>query len=146
MLCILWEWKGVFYYDLLLENQTVNSNEYFSQLDQLKAALDEKCLKLVIRKCIIFHQDNVRPHVSLMTRQKLLQPDLEDLSHLLCLPDIASSDFHVFCFFTKFYYWKKILILWKTVKGTWNRYKVFLKKIQSFGKVELGNCLKNGRR
>ena len=101
MLCIWWDWKRVLYYELLLENQTVNSNEYFSQLDQLKAALDEKCLKLVSRKCIIFHQDNVRPHVSLMTRQKLLQPDLEDLSHLLCLPDIASSDFHVFYFFYK---------------------------------------------
>ena len=146
MLCILWEWKGALYYELLLENQTVNSKEYFSQLDQLKAALDEKCLKLVNRKCIIFHQDNVRPHVSLMTRQKLLQPDLEDLSHLLYLPDIAPSDFHVFCIFTKFSYCKKILNLWKTVKGTWNRYKVFLKKIQSFRKMELGNCLKNGRR
>ena len=98
MLCILWDWKGVLYYELLLENQTVKSNEYFSQLDQLKASLDEKCLKLVNRKYIIFHQDNVRLHVSLMTRQKLLQPVLEDLTHLPYLPDIALSDFHLFCF------------------------------------------------
>ena len=98
MLCILWEWKGVLYYELLPENQTVNSSEYFSQLYQLKAALDEKCLKLVNKKCIIFHQDDVRPHVSLMTRQKLLQLDLEDLTHLPYLPDIALSDFHLFGF------------------------------------------------
>ena len=98
MLCILWEWKGVLYYELLPENQTVNSSEYFSQLYQLKAALDEKCLKLVNKKRIIFHQDDVRPHVSLMTRQKLLQLDLEDLTHLPYLPDIALSDFHLFCF------------------------------------------------
>ena len=98
MLCILWDLKGVLYYELLLENQTVKSNEYFFQLDQLKASLDEKCLKLVNRKYIIFHQDNVRLHVSLMTRQKLLQPVLEDLTHLPYLPDIALSDFHLFCF------------------------------------------------
>ena len=43
VLCIWWDWKGVLYYDLLPENQTVNSNEYFSKLGHLKAALDEMC-------------------------------------------------------------------------------------------------------
>ena len=71
-LCVWWEWKGLLYYELLPENQTINFNKYCSQLDQLKAALDEKRPELVNRKCIIFHQDNARPHVSLMTRQKLL--------------------------------------------------------------------------
>ena len=61
MLCIWWDWKGVLYYDLLPETQTINSNKYCSQLDQLKAALDEKRLELVNRKRIIFHQDNARP-------------------------------------------------------------------------------------
>ena len=70
---IWWDWKVVLYYELLPENQTINSNKYCSQLDQMKAALDEKRLELVNKKCIIFHQDNARPHVSLMTRQKLLQ-------------------------------------------------------------------------
>ena len=72
MLCIWWDWKGVLYYELLPENQTIDSNKYCSWLDQLKAALDEKHPELVNRKRIIFHQDNARPHVSLMTRQKLL--------------------------------------------------------------------------
>ena len=71
MLCKWWDWKGVLYYELLPENQTINSNKYCSQLDQLKAALDEKRPELVNRERIIFHQDNARPHVSLMTRQKL---------------------------------------------------------------------------
>ena len=48
------------------------SNEYCSQLDQLKAALEEKHPELVNRKRMILPQDNARPHVSLMTRQKLL--------------------------------------------------------------------------
>ena len=33
MLCIWWDWKGVFYYELLPESQTINSNKYCSQLD-----------------------------------------------------------------------------------------------------------------
>ena len=90
-----WDWKGVLCYELL-ESQTINSNKYCSQLDQLIAALDEKHPELVNRKRIIFHQDNTRLHVYLMTRQKLLQIGWEVLIHLLYSPDIAPSDFHLF--------------------------------------------------
>ena len=31
MLYIWWDWKGVFYYELLQENQTINSSKYRSQ-------------------------------------------------------------------------------------------------------------------
>ena len=63
VLCIWWDWKEDLYYELLLENKTINSNKYYSQWDHLKAALDEKCLELVNIKCIIFHQDNTRPNI-----------------------------------------------------------------------------------
>ena len=95
-MCIWWDWKGVLYYELLPENQTINSNKYCSQLDQLKAALDEKHLELANRKRITFHQDNARPHVSLMTRQKLLQLGWEVLIHPPYSLDIAPSDFQLF--------------------------------------------------
>ena len=99
MLCIWWDWKGVLYYELLPENQTIYFNKYCSQLDKSKAALDKKCPELVNRKHIIFHQDNARLHVSLMTKQKLLQLGWEVLIHLPYSPDIAPSDFHLFwCF------------------------------------------------
>ena len=95
-LCIWWDWKGVLYYELLPENQMINSNKYCSRLDQLKAALDEKRPELANRIRIIFHQDNTRPHVSLMTRQKLLQLGWEVLIHPPNSPDIAPSGFHLF--------------------------------------------------
>ena len=94
MLCIWWDWKGVLYYELRPENQKINSNKYCFQLDQLKTALDEKHPKLVNRKRIIFHQDTARPHVSLMTRQKLLQ--LGWKVHLPYSPDVAPLDSHLF--------------------------------------------------
>ena len=98
------DWKGVLYYELLLENQMINSNKYCSQLDQLKAALD-KHSELVNRKCIIFYQNTARPHFPL-TRQKLLQfkkknkkllqLDWKVLIHPMYSPDTAPSNFHLF--------------------------------------------------
>ena len=143
MLCIWWDWKVILYYELLLENQTINSNKYWSQLDQLKTALDKKHPELVNRKCIIFHQDNARLHVSLMMRQKLLQLGWEVLIHLPYSSDIAPLDFHLFWSLQNSLN-RKFLIPWKTVKGTWN--SSLLKKIKSFEKMELWSCLENGRR
>ena len=119
---------GVLYHDLLRENQTINSNNYCSQLDQMKAALDEKHPELVNRKRITFHQDNTRPHVSLMTRQKLLQLGWEVLIHPPYSPDIAPSDLGL----SKILFMEKISVPWKTVKGTWN--SSLLKKIKTLGR------------
>ena len=128
-MCIWWDWKGDLYYELLPENQTINSNKYCSQLNQLKASLDEKRPELVNRKRVIFHQDNARLHVSLMTRQKLLQLGWEVLIRLLYSPDIAPSDFHLFCSLQNSLNGKNFNFLkfW-TLKGTWN--SSLLKKIK----------------
>ena len=95
-MCVWWDWKGVLYYEILPENQTINSNKYCSQLAQLKAALNKKHPELVNRKHIIFHLDNARWHVSLMTRQKQLQLGWEVLIYQPYSPGFAPSDFHLF--------------------------------------------------
>ena len=59
VMCIWWDWKGVLYYEFLLENQKFNTLKYCSLLDQLKAASDENHSELVNRKCKIFHQENM---------------------------------------------------------------------------------------
>ena len=41
ILCVRWDWKGVLYYELLLENQMINSNKYCSQWVQLKRHLSK---------------------------------------------------------------------------------------------------------
>ena len=113
------------------KKQTINSNKYCCQLDQLKVALDEKHPELVNRKCIIFHQDNTRPHVSFMTRQKLRQLRWE-FWFIHCVHQTLhlriSIDFSLY----KFLLMEKISIPWKTVKGTWK--SSLLKKIKSLGR------------
>jgi len=96
MLCIWWDWKGIVYYKLLSHNQTINSDKYCSQLDRLKAAIDEKRPELANRKGVVFHQDNARLHVSLHTRQKLMQLGWDILPHPPYSPDLAPSDYHLF--------------------------------------------------
>ena len=95
MLCIWWDWKGILYYEFRLENQMINFNKDCSQIDQLKAMLDENLPELDNRKHIIFHQDESRLNVSFMTRQKLLQFDWEVLIHLLYSQNIAPSDVYL---------------------------------------------------
>ncbi|EZA55050.1 Histone-lysine N-methyltransferase SETMAR [Ooceraea biroi] len=56
----------------------------------------EKRPELANRKDVVFHQDNARPHVSLTTRQKLLEFGWDVLPHPPYSPDIAPSDFHLF--------------------------------------------------
>ena len=128
--CMWWDWKGVLYYELLLENQTIHSNKYCSQLDQLKTALSETCLKLVNRKCIIFYQDSTKQHVSLMTREKCYSlaetfwfiHGIHQMLHL-----------QVSIYFSLY----KILLMEKISVP-------FSQKIKSLEKMELWSCLKNG--
>lgn len=62
------------HYELLLQKiKTVNSENYSSQLDRLKKAIDEKHLELANWKCVIFLQDNAIPNFPLQL--KLVQLD-----------------------------------------------------------------------
>ena len=47
-------------------------------------------------KGVIFHQDNARPHTSLVTRKKLLELGWEVMPHPPYSPDLAPSDYHLF--------------------------------------------------
>jgi len=75
MLCVWWDWKGILYYEFLPNNKVINSEKSCSQLDELKTAIEQKRPEIANRKGVVFHQDNARPHVSLITRQKLLELD-----------------------------------------------------------------------
>ncbi|GFX54842.1 histone-lysine N-methyltransferase SETMAR [Trichonephila clavipes] len=94
LLRIWWDWKGIIYYKLLPYGQTLNSNIYCQLLDSF--VIDQKRTELANRRGVLFHQDNARPHKSVVTRQKLWELDWEVLMHPPYCPDPAPSDFHLF--------------------------------------------------
>lgn len=96
MLSVWWDYKGVIFFELLPRNQTINSDAYCAQLMKLDEAIKEKRPELVNRKVVVFHQDNARPHTSLVTRQKLLELGWELMLHPPYSPDRAPSDYHLF--------------------------------------------------
>lgn len=65
---ICWNFKGFVFYELIPQNQTLNSNIYTWPL---KAATDENRLELVNYKGTTFYQDNATRQVSVSTQQKL---------------------------------------------------------------------------
>ncbi|GFX14205.1 histone-lysine N-methyltransferase SETMAR [Trichonephila clavipes] len=80
----------------LLPDNTINSEVYCHQLDKLNDALQQKRSELINRKGLVFHQDNARPHTSLVTRQKLLQLEWDTMSHPLYSPELAPLDYYLF--------------------------------------------------
>ena len=96
LLCVWWDWQGIIHHELLPYGQTLNSDLYCQQLDRLKEAIDQKRPALANRRGIVFHQDNARPHTSIVTRQKLRELGWEVLMHPPYSPDLAPSDYHLF--------------------------------------------------
>ena len=129
--------EGDVAYTIGLEGNSFQKTKWLipkcSHLDQLKTPLNKKHPELVNVKCIIFHQDNGRLHVSLMTRQKLLQ--FEKFWFILHIRQTLHLQMSIYFGLYKIFLTEKILILWKTVKGTWNN--SLLKNIKNFGKMEL---------
>ncbi|GFX67218.1 histone-lysine N-methyltransferase SETMAR [Trichonephila clavipes] len=82
--------------NLLPDNTTINSEVYCHQLDKLNDALQQKMSELINRKCVVFHQDNARPHTSLVTHQKLLQLEWDTMPLPPYSPDLAPSDYYLF--------------------------------------------------
>ncbi|GFX39715.1 putative DD34D transposase [Trichonephila clavipes] len=75
--------------------QTLNSDIYCQQLNRLNRVTDQKRTELANRRCIVFHQDNARLHMSVLTRQKLWELDWKVLMYPPYSPDLAPNNFHL---------------------------------------------------
>lgn len=96
MLSCWWDCKGVVFFELLPEGQTINTDVYCRQLDDLKAAVATKRPELANRKRVVFQHDNARPHTSLGSRLKLTEFGWDVVPHPPYSPDLAPSDYHLF--------------------------------------------------
>lgn len=96
MLSIWWCPKGVVFYELLPDGQTVNGELYSQQLTKVHDSLVKNWPALVNRSKVIFQHDNARPHVSKVVKDKLAELKWEVIPHPPYSPDLAPSDYHLF--------------------------------------------------
>lgn len=57
--------ENPFYYEILLENQTIQISTASSQTNRKQQLTDENCPELANTKSVIFHQSNAQVHISL---------------------------------------------------------------------------------
>ncbi|GFY26847.1 histone-lysine N-methyltransferase SETMAR [Trichonephila clavipes] len=95
LLCLWWDRKGPVYYELLKQGKNINMDLYCNQLDKLNAAIKEKRPALASRKGIVIHHDNARPHIAMVTQQKLNVVGWEVLGHPPYSPAIAPFDYYL---------------------------------------------------
>ena len=69
------------YYELLKLDETINGERYRTQLIRLKRAIAEQRPEYATRhEAIIFHHDNVRPHLAIPVKNYLVNSGWEVLS------------------------------------------------------------------
>lgn len=90
LLCVFWSARGVEYWQLL-EGQTVNSEVYCGQLDELNKRLGRRR-----HSQVVFLDDNARPHCSKRTNSKIQELGWDRVDHPPYSPDLAPSDFRLF--------------------------------------------------
>ncbi|GFU70060.1 histone-lysine N-methyltransferase SETMAR [Trichonephila clavipes] len=71
-------------------------------------AIDQKRPELTNRRGFVFHQNNARPHTSVVTHQKLWELGWEVLMHPPYSPGLAPSDYHLFLALQNFLSDKKL--------------------------------------
>ena len=140
LLCVWWDIHGIIHYELLKPGETITADVYCAQLEQLKEALLSKRPGLINRGKVILQLDNACPHATKKTREKIKKLNWEVLPHPSYSPDLAPSDYHLFCSMQHFFkenFFKNL----DEVKIALEKF--FRSKSKEFYKNELKTC-KNG--
>lgn len=95
MASVFWDAKGIIFVDYLPKSQTINSSYYCNLLRRLREEIKEKRPGM-LRKKVLFHQDNARVHTSVETMSVIHDCGYELLPHPPYSPDLAPSDYHLF--------------------------------------------------
>ncbi|GBN02036.1 Mariner Mos1 transposase [Araneus ventricosus] len=75
--------------------EAVNAQSYCDVLFKLQTAIRSKRPGLLCRR-VLFHHDNVRPHIAHLTQDTIANFGWSVLQHPPYSPDLATSDFHLF--------------------------------------------------
>lgn len=95
MATIFWDSRGIIHTDYLEKGRTITGQYYSELLGRFDAELRKKRPHL-LKKKVLFHQDNAPAHSSAVATAKLAELRYELLPHPPYSPDLAPSDFFLF--------------------------------------------------
>ena len=96
MLYVWWDMKCAIYHEVLQSNETINAERYCRQLEELLKNLNDKQPSLVNRRGVLLLH-NTRPQIAKQTQAKILELDMEVLSHPPYSPDLQTIIFSGLC-------------------------------------------------
>ena len=93
---MFWDQDGILHIDCFPKGQTTNGEYYLSLPVQLKDILKEK-RRGKFTKVVLFLHDNTPARRAFATQKKLAYLGFPYLDHPPYSPDLAPSDYHLFC-------------------------------------------------
>jgi histone-lysine N-methyltransferase SETMAR len=96
MFTVFWNAQGVLLAHFQKHGDNVNSESCCEVLLKLRDAIRRKCPGQLARS-VLLHHDNARPHTAWATQERIQELQWQLLKHLPYGPDLAPSDFHLFC-------------------------------------------------
>ena len=93
---MFWDQDGILHIDCFPKGQTTNGEYYLSLPVQLKDILKEK-RRGKFTKVVLFLHDNTPARRAFATQKKLAYLGFPYLYHPPYSPDLAPSDYHLFC-------------------------------------------------
>jgi hypothetical protein len=87
--------EGTVHYELLERNLTITAERFCQQLRRLDEVIQQK--RLGRQHGVILQHDKARHHTANMIKPAIQELDWEFLPHLPYSPDLAPTDFHLFC-------------------------------------------------
>lgn len=96
MVTVWWSAAGLIHYSFLNPGETITSEKYAQQIEEMHRKLQLLQPALVNKKGPILLHDNTRPHVAQPALQKLNELGYEVLPHPPYSPDLSPTDYHFF--------------------------------------------------
>ena len=93
MVIAWWSLTGLIYHSFMKPGETITAEKYCGGIDEMHHKITCKQPTLVNRKSPILLY-NTRPHVSMISRQKLHMLNYEVLDHPPYSPDLSPTDYH----------------------------------------------------
>ena len=96
MVTVWWSAAGLIHYSFLNPGETITSEKYAQQINEMHEKLQHLQPALVNRKGPVLLHDNARPHVAQPALQKFNELGYEVLPHPPYSPDLLPTDYHFF--------------------------------------------------